>query len=168
MITIATEIPLKKNVSVSVNWTIAQDCPHPDMAAEYGRLAWRNFDGLLKQYGNPARGLGHSYSVCMDSKSEPFQFRNNDLGKIRANITITQWGSCTWSVRGNESPKDSEQVLLDTYVKPAIMKAIKEHEEELKADAIQRLKDHIVYQVNDTRKALEKLIDEMNKAIEAL
>lgn len=172
MITITTDIPLKKGVTATINWLITQDVPFPDITTESGRLAWRNFGGLLKQYGQPAKGLENSYSLDMDvgnpERQACFSYRGLDLGAITADIKTTPWGSFSWKVRRNDAPRDSEQSLLDLYVKPVILKAIEDHKEELKADAVKRLKEYVSHKLSETRDRLKKLDEEMSAALENL
>ena len=165
MITITTDIPLKKGVTVTTCWNITQDVPLPDITAESGRFAWRNFGGLLGSYGNKPSGLAPHYSLHMDGgnpKGEAFfSYRGLNLGEIRAEIKKSPWDCFVWNVRFSETPRDSEQALLDLYVKPVILQAIEDHKEELKADAIKRLKAHVLYKLDEARARIAKLDSEM-------
>jgi hypothetical protein len=172
MIAVTIDIPLKKGVTATTRWNITQDVPFPDITGECGRLAWRNFGGLLREYGREPSGLAPHYSLYMDVGNPEgqafFSYRGLNLEEIRADIKRSPWDSFVWKVRRSENPRDSERSLLDLYVKPVILQAIEDHKEELKADAIKRLKEHVHYQLNEAKNRIEKLDKEMSAAIAAL
>jgi hypothetical protein len=177
---ITINISPKKGESVELRFLVEQSHPYPRINANAGTLKWDNTGGLLGKYGSPASGIGEAYRAELLAPGDvpenhnrthyagfrhnpggykslevvnagTFALRGKDLGEMSIHFNN---GSANINVRGFEAPSSSEREFIRENIIPALATFINANKEDLRADALEKIKARLKNEVMEKRNEL--------------
>jgi hypothetical protein len=178
------KISTKKGHTQETTWHIIQAHPYPDIE-KAGSWRWRNAGGMFDAYNQPATGLEEKYycNLLRSDFSEVFDnrkdyagyegnpgsivLRGQDLGEM--NVTVNNSNRYNEiKVNGFDSPTSGVRAWIEEAIIPGLLKAIEEHKAELKAEAVEAVRQRIIENVKEARSEIDKLELEALEAVKKL
>jgi len=93
-------------------------------------------------------------------------YRGRDMGET--SIVINSNGYNEIKVTGFNAPTPGERDFITVAIIPGLLKAIKENKRELKAEAVEAVKNRIIEHVKEARAEIDKLEAEALEAVKKL
>lgn len=174
-------ISTKKGEIQTVRFLIQQCHPFPSIGGQGGSFKWENCGGLLAAYQSPASGIGRDFSCCLlagglavpptdwnrthlagyGGNGGTITLRGKDIGELSVKISLADYFPRI-NVRGFDKPSDCEREFIRAQIVPELEEFIRSNLDDLKAEAVGKIKAEFAKQLADTRQTL----DAMEKQIE--
>lgn len=193
--TVKITVETKKGTKQETRWSIVQEKPYPSLSIECGRAVWRNGGGIFGQYGSPAAGIGSKYycnllkadysdATSEDNRKDYAGFNGNagtitlrgrDLGETQVKLDIYP-NTCNAGkeyyadikVNSNDNPSTAERAFIEAQIVPELRAYITAHAAELKADAVNAIRQRVAAEIDETRRELVELEAEAMAAVSKL
>jgi hypothetical protein len=192
MKTIKMTVSTKKGEYQALRFLVVQEIPYPDIASDGGRISWRNFGGLFDQYGRKADGIGSNYYCYLLADTAPdivpddynrtlfagytdyhdqtkvnggtFKFRGKDLGEMSIHFGNNP-DYPDIKLNGFNAPTSSERDAIRALICPELRQFITENRVDLKAEAVDKIKNRFAAELRETRESLNALEAQAAKAV---
>lgn len=184
-------ISTKKGEIQKLRWGIEQEIPYPTLKGHSYNLQWENFGNIFSEYGNKAKGIGEEYRCYLlipegeipeDYNRTHFAgyipyptkenkankgtiiYRGKDIGELE--ISFNSYNDFySIKIGCSNSPSKSEREMLENLIVPKLREFVSINKEELRNDAIKRLKERMSNQIKEARESINKAEEQIKEAI---
>lgn len=179
----------KKGVEQVTHWGITQRRPYPSIGG-VSVLRWDCHDGLMSTMAGEHKELKEEYTCTLlrsdKTEWEDFNYHNEagtegnpgeivyrgkGLGKLYLLAGRVQIGTQMgwwWNFYFSARHSSGEQQFLEKQVTPQLQKALEEHRQELREEAIEGLGKYMAQKLKHADEQLDRMTSEMEALIERL